>query len=263
MNRRSGAALAISLGFHGAFALLVLLVFTRAAPPAPTAKPADVTPQSIVWITAAGPGGGGGGGGNRMPEPARRAQLPGGDKSTVPVSPSRSDPAEVKPEEPLLNSNIPAQTLASADLTAVGALEGSPSGVSQGPGRDGGAGAGDGNGSGQGKGPGLGDGSDGGTGGRVYQPGNGISGPTAIYRETPHYTVEAMRARIQGSVFLQCVVQTTGTCTDVHVLRTPNPPYGLDLEAVSAALRWRFLPGIRMGQPVPVRITMELAFSIH
>ena len=97
----------------------------------------------------------------------------------------------------------------------------------------------------------------------MYQVGNGISGPTAIYRETPRYTLEAMRAHVQGSVLLQCVVQTTGNCTDIHLIRTPEPPHGLDQEAITAAMHWRFVPGMRMGQPVPVRITMELAFSIH
>ena len=50
---------------------------------------ADPSPgRSIIrssWLTEPGPGGGGGGGGNKMQEPARKAELPGKDKITVPV----------------------------------------------------------------------------------------------------------------------------------------------------------------------------------
>jgi hypothetical protein len=32
---------------------------------------------NITWLQAPGPGGGGGGGGNKMPEPSRKAEIPG------------------------------------------------------------------------------------------------------------------------------------------------------------------------------------------
>jgi outer membrane biosynthesis protein TonB len=38
---------------------------------------------------------------------------------------------------------------------------------------------------------------------------------------------------------------------------------GLDQEAINAAAQWRFRPGLRRGQPVPVRVTMEIAFVLR
>ena len=48
---------------------------------------------NITWLQVPGPGGGGGGGGNKMPEPSRKAELPGKDKAVIPVT----KPPEVKP----------------------------------------------------------------------------------------------------------------------------------------------------------------------
>ena len=34
-------------------------------------------------------------------------------------------------------------------------------------------------------------------------------------------------------------------------------------EAIKAARQWRFAPGTRMGQAVPVQITIELTFTLR
>jgi hypothetical protein len=39
--------------------------------------------------------------------------------------------------------------------------------------------------------------------------------------------------------------------------------YGLDQQAVASAREWRFRPGTRLGEPVPVQVTLEIAFSIR
>jgi TonB family protein len=54
-----------------------------------------------------------------------------------------------------------------------------------------------------------------------------------------------------------------GECGDVSVVRTFKPPYGLDQQALAAARRWRFRPGMREGKPVPVLVNLEIAFHIH
>jgi protein TonB len=132
-----------------------------------------------------------------------------------------------------------------------------------GPGRRGGAGTGDGTGSGPGRGPGLGDGFDGGTGGEAFRLGAGITPPTELRRGVPQYTTDAMRARVQGSVIVECVVQTTGTCTNIRIVRALEPSFGLNDEAIKAARQWRFKPGTRRGEPVPVFVTMEIEFVIR
>ena len=87
--------------------------------------------------------------------------------------------------------------------------------------------------------------------------------PIEIRRGTPQYTAAAMYARAQGVVLVECVVQTNGVCTDIRVRRSLNPAFGLDEEAIKAAAQWRFRPATRRGEPVPVLVTLEIAFSLR
>jgi protein TonB len=66
-------------------------------------------------------------------------------------------------------------------------------------------------------GDGIGDGWGGGTGGGAYEPGNGVSMPRNIRRVKPVYTAEAMRARIQGTVIVECVVLPDGSVSNARV----------------------------------------------
>jgi TonB family protein len=95
----------------------------------------------------------------------------------------------------------------------------------------------------------------------VYCPGGGVTAPQLLRRVTPQYTSEALRAKIQGSVMLECVVRADGTVGDVKVVRSLDTVYGLDAEAIKAARQWRFSPGTRLGQPVPVVVAIELTFT--
>ena len=45
---------------------------------------------------------------------------------------------------------------------------------------------------------------------RVYKPGDGVSAPVAVKEVKPQYTADAMRAKAQGAVTLECVVQPDG-----------------------------------------------------
>jgi protein TonB len=87
--------------------------------------------------------------------------------------------------------------------------------------------------------------------------------PRLIHDEKPLYTADAMRAKIQGTVVLECVVNPDGTVGDVTVVRSLDATFGLDQEAVKAARKWRFVPGRRLGQPVPVLVTLELTFTLR
>lgn len=94
-------------------------------------------------------------------------------------------------------------------------------------------------------------------------PGTGVIVPRLISRPAPHYTAEAMRAKIQGRVTLSCVVNTEGVCEDIRVTQSLDTVHGLDAEAVWAAMQWRFTPGTVNGQPVRVRIIIELEFNLR
>ena len=60
----------------------------------------------------------------------------------------------------------------------------------------------------------------GGTGGGVYRPGNGVTLPTIVREVKPQYTSDAMRAKVQGQVLLECVVKPDGSVGEVTVVRS-------------------------------------------
>jgi protein TonB len=78
----------------------------------------------------------------------------------------------------------------------------------------------------------------------------------------PTYTAEALRAKMQGSVFLEAIVQADGTPRDIRVIRSLDP-IGLDRQAVLAVEQWRFGPGRLNGVPVDVLVTIVLDFNIR
>ena len=95
---------------------------------------------------------------------------------------------------------------------------------------------------------------------RVGSP--GVTIPRILTEARPQYTSDALRAKIQGSVVVECVVQTDGTVGDVRVIRSLDTTYGLDQEAIKAAKQWKFAPGTRNGEPVPVMVSIELTFTL-
>jgi protein TonB len=265
---RVGPAFIGSLVWHIAFVALVILAvrYTPAAKSLPAVMPEQPN-NNIIWLNQPGPGGGGGGGGNRMKEPPRQAEMPGKDKITVPVAkPPKMEMQEAKKEpDPMAQLNIPAKSLAAAQDSLPGVVEAPPGPptLSQGSGSGGGSGTGTGTGSGPGTGSGLGPGSGGGTGGGVYRPGNGVTLPRVLREVKPQYTSDAMRAKVQGTVLLECVVQKDGSVGDVQVVRSLDSTFGLDQQAIIAAKAWRFAPGTRLGEAVPVLITIELTFTLR
>lgn len=96
----------------------------------------------------------------------------------------------------------------------------------------------------------------------MYEVGSGVSQPTVLREVKPAYTAEAIRNRIQGIVRLAVVVLADGTVGEVTVLRSLDSTFGLDAQAVLAAKQWLFNPGMKDGQAVAVRITIEMTFSL-
>jgi TonB family protein len=91
----------------------------------------------------------------------------------------------------------------------------------------------------------------------------GVTAPKLITPANPQYTPAAMQAKIQGTVVIDCVVETDGTVGDVRIVRSLDKMYGLDYEAVEAAKLYLFEPGTRAGKPIPVVVVLSLTFSIR
>ena len=122
------------------------------------------------------------------------------------------------------------------------------------------AGNGIGTGIGSGKGPGVGPGSGGGSGGGAYKIGGGVSAPVPVYRPEPEYSEEARKAKWQGAVLLELVVDANGVPQDIKVIRSLG--LGLDQKAIEAVQKWRFKPGQKDGKAVPVSANIEVNFRL-
>jgi periplasmic protein TonB len=250
IGRSLGAGLLTEIAAVG----LVLLVMSLLPKKVYEAVLPDRLSDDIVWLSQPGPGGGGGGG-NKMPDPPKKAELKGQQKISVPTPPEpKPEPPKVEP--PVEQLNIPAQTLAAAPVVSPGALSPNPNETQS-------TGSGSGTGAGPGQGSGLGPGFGGGTGGGAYRPGNGVNLPQPLKEVKPQYTADAMRAKVQGTVLLECVVLPDGSVGSVEVVRSLDSAFGLDQEAIRAAKQWRFRPGTRFGEPVAVLVTIELTFTLR
>lgn len=253
----------LSLAAHLGLAAICLVMLRLGRDAAPAEASNDRPRQSIIWRVVPGPGGGGGGGGDHGLQPPRRAELVGKDRATVAARP-REAPAETATDEvPVALPTIDAVPLANANQALPGSITSQLATDSRGPDDGGGAGKGKGTGDGPDAGPGRGPGGPGGTGGQRYRPGNGVTVPILIRDVKPQYTPDAMRAKVQGSVWLECVVLPDGSVGDIRITRSLDQRFGLDEEAIKAARQWQFRPGVRMGEPVPVIVTIELSFNLR
>lgn len=224
---------------------------------------------NLTFLELKGPGGGGGGGGNRHASPPRKAEAPGRDRATVPVTRPPSIQAVVRENQsavPLQELNIPVQAISMGVRELPGAIVGIPAGLdpaSLGSGEGTGAGTGRGSGIGAGTGSGLGSGFGGGMGGGVYRPGNGVSSPQLLQEVKPNYTEGALRVRLQGLVVMEAVVMPDGSVGRVRITRSLDSAFGLDEEAIVAVKKWRFRPAMYRGEPVAALVVVEMLFTLR
>ena len=247
-----GMGAAASTVVHG-LALLTLLVSMQISRDAPAddAIPALI-PQHLIWIPHDAGGAGSNAGGQRAVAPPRRLRAVGADSTSAPTKPSPSMDATV--EAPPEIAVLPVKPAGDAMQPLPGAIE--SSGVSLGP-ADSGAG------NSMSPGQGIGNKAGNSFGDAVGVGGPGVTAPTLLERVAPKYTVEAMQARIQGTAVVECIVNIDGTVSDARIFRSLDRRFGLDEEALKAARRWRFRPGLLRGKPVPVAITIELMFTVR
>jgi TonB family protein len=97
---------------------------------------------------------------------------------------------------------------------------------------------------------------------RVYRyvHGGEITEPVRVQTPPPDYTPEARRARIQGVVVLDAVIDAEGRVASVKVLG--GLPLGLTESAQEAVREWRFEPATLHGAPVAVKFILAVRFSL-
>jgi TonB family protein len=265
-KEKSPVAGLMSIGVH------VLIVFLAVIPWAVGGKPPVAQATHVMLIQPTQlvlnlpmkneDSGGGGGGGRKQLTPPSLGKLPKpADKQIVPPDPEppkNPDPTLIV--EPTVVAPQLAQ-LPSLNLLNIGDPQGIPGPPSSGPGFGGGIGDGTGRGVGSGKGPGVGPGEGGGFGGGIFRVGGGVSAPTVIYKVEPQYSEEARKARYQGTVILEAIVQKDGTVQIVRVVRSLG--FGLDEKAIEALRQWKFNPAKQNGVAVPVALNIEVNFNLR
>jgi TonB family protein len=91
----------------------------------------------------------------------------------------------------------------------------------------------------------------------VIDMGPGIVPPRVTHQVNPVYKDEE-GFRITGSVIVGLVVSSKGEPKEVHVVRSLEK--AVDQAAVEAVQQWQFEAARKDGQPVAVRITVEIRF---
>lgn len=94
----------------------------------------------------------------------------------------------------------------------------------------------------------------------VVPVGGKIRPPQKIADVAPIYPPLARASGIQGFVILEAVIAEDGSVRDVRVLR--SIPL-LDGAAMEAVRQWRFTPTLLNGEPVPVVMTVTVAFRLR
>jgi TonB family protein len=84
--------------------------------------------------------------------------------------------------------------------------------------------------------------------------------PKILHHEKAKYTEIARINRLEGTVSLSVVFNTSGQITDIRVIR--GLPDGLTRRAIHAVRQTRFEPATIDGMPVNLRGAMELNFHL-
>jgi TonB family protein len=223
---------------------------------------------------------GGGSGGDRNPIPPQKGEIPPPSNvlAAIPVAPPVNPPAL-----PVAGIDIDPALWKDLKQPVYGDPSSSSNVPSKGPGEGGGIGTKEGLGIGDGKGPGFGRGENGNTGNGENSP--GCCGPGGgrdynqndyervlrsreveqrarlISKPEPHYTEEARRNQVTGTVKLQVVFSSLGEVTQIRAVS--SLPFGLTERAIAAARLIKFVPAMKGGHPVSVHMQLEYNFNLY
>ena len=90
--------------------------------------------------------------------------------------------------------------------------------------------------------------------------GGDIQEPERIHYVAPEYPEEARRARLEGFVILQAIIDRQGNVRDAEVLRGLD--LSLDQAALEAVRQWKYTPSYYNGEAVEVIVTVNVVFRL-
>ena len=90
---------------------------------------------------------------------------------------------------------------------------------------------------------------------------NGVKAPVVIRRVEPIYPMVALRAKMAGTVVLQCIIDKSGKIRDAHVVSSTFAAF--EQPATDAVQQWLFAPGTLRGQPVDTIFELTVKFQVR
>ena len=82
-----------------------------------------------------------------------------------------------------------------------------------------------------------------------------------LSKPEPHYTEEARRNQVSGTVMLRVVFSAAGEVVQIRAVRTL--PFGLTERAIAAAREIKFVPAVKGGRAVSVYMQLEYNFNLY
>lgn len=83
--------------------------------------------------------------------------------------------------------------------------------------------------------------------------------PVVKKKAEPKYPPEALANRVEGTVWIKLLVDTTGRVTETDVISTENAVF--NAAALDAAAQWVFSPAMKDNKPVAIWITIPFRFK--
>lgn len=91
--------------------------------------------------------------------------------------------------------------------------------------------------------------------------GDGVTRPEILAQVPPLYTEAARKAKVEGTVIVEAIIDRDGSVQDVNTLK--GQPLGLSLSAMAAVCGWRFKPATLKGEPVKVHYVLTTNFHLQ
>lgn len=88
-----------------------------------------------------------------------------------------------------------------------------------------------------------------------------VTPPVPLNSVTARYTPAARKAKIEGACLVQLTVDADGNPENPTIVKSLDP--SLDQAAIKAAMQYRFKPAAKGGQPIAVRITIQVNFKLR
>lgn len=90
---------------------------------------------------------------------------------------------------------------------------------------------------------------------------SGIVAPRKIKDKRPDFPASALQQRRGGVVVVESLISSRGCVKGLRVLKSAG--LDLDVAGLLAITQWQFEPARRGGQPIPVRMTVTVNFTIQ